>query len=495
MKKIINKAQSQSAALILGRVLHTLFSDVQLLRTYSMGAQFCYEIVASQSINEIFLEHIEREMLEQVEQSPVLEPIEMVAQNARELFKHRQQSFKDSYLDLPPKSLVSLVRIEDYYDLSPEAFQEKFEGVFKLTHIEYEDVEVVEKQIFRVTRICGVVAENKQELKKRLQALKQIHKVNHEACGVSQKLFNRAHLGWIFQSKGIEALEKLKNLFSSSFKEFDFQEVHFSKFSEELFKNSLKREFENNSLTSRQFTWAPAEFKVTNPFLKGLFSISNGLQNHFGVVVFQKQLLDECIYCLNFYLKMIKILDFSYEVEYSCGKQGAFVEKALKSCGIEEASQLSRKDAGIFFRLVDHWGRSLASFNLEIVLGQSEAYLNGSCDFSLEKLLGWLIEKEGGILSKKLKSLEVRFMSLKGGEDFLQEVLEFFKANNIVVTVDDQQEKLQKKLYKAFKEKIPCVGIIGEKEAAAKKITFREAEGREELFLTKEELLEKLSNL
>ncbi len=491
MKKDLNSSQSQSAALILGKALCNLFSEAQLLKSAASGPEFCYEIATSQKIPEEFLDLIDGEVFKLINSEVSFYPMEMMAQNAIELFNHQGQFLKEEVLKDEPRRIVHLVKIGEHYDLVQQEYQDSFDGAIKLTHLISQKKEL-SKGSYWVTQIYGIAASNKQKLKKRLQGQREIEKVSHQKRGSLLNLFSKFDQDWVFHPKGKLALKNLQAQMNTLFDDFGFQEIHCPNFSEKLFDKVLEHESSKNALPCRIMTWTQNPKLKSNPFLKGLFALSNGTQNNFRVLLEPQQLLEECIYCLKFYSKIIKILGFSYEVDYSCKKKAFSIEKALEECGLQANLLEGNKSDRIAFRLLDKWGRNLVTLSLELEELFDKDLLKGSCSLSLEKLVAWLIEENRGELPESIRPLEVRILPLQGTEKFVQEVSEYFKKNKILVTVDQTKEKLDTKLYRALKEQLPYIAIVGKREAETGKLTLRKGTCKTETWFTKEELLQEL---
>ncbi len=331
-----------------------------------------------------------------------------------------------------------------------------------------------------------------KRLKKRIHKQREIEKVSHQKRGPLLNLFSKIDQDWVFHPKGNLALKNLQVQMNTLFDDFGFQEIHCPRFSEQIFDKVLKDFSSKNSLPCRIMSWSQNPIEKSNLFLKDLFALSNGNQNNFRILLEPEQLHEECIYCLKFYSEIIKILGFSYEIDYSCKKKAYSIEKAMEECGLEGNQLQGNKSDRIDFRLLDKWGRSFVTLSLELEELFDKDLLKGSCSLSLEKLVAWLIEENKGELPESIRPVEVRILPLQGTEKFVEGVFEYFKKNKIFVTVDRTKEKLDTKLYRALKEQLPYIAIVGKREAETGKLTLRKGTCKKETCLTQEELLQEL---
>lgn len=491
MENSSNSARSQSAAILLGKALCNLFPGVQLIKGEGYGDEFYYEFHMPKPITSELLPVIQEEMLRMIHLGESFYPLEMVSKNAIELFKHLKQPLKVDLLKEEDRAIISLTRLDQHYDLVEQECQEVFEGTLKLSHLILNEMELSQGP-YPTIQIFGITGKDKQKLKKIAQKKKQQSKVQHQLLGPQMNLFNFEQGQCIFLPKGQKALSQLKKNMNEIFEEFNFQEISMPFSLNDTFKKFLERQ-DLSSPLKRTMCWNQNFHLETNPFYKGLLNLKEGTQNKFKIHCLSSEVLEECIYCLKFYLKIIKILGFSYEVEFDCKIWSSLVSKALDECGLNGRNIQIKANEVITFRLQDNWGRNLMNLDLKIEGStKGRVLLTGSTTQSLEKLLAWIMEENMGKLPREICPEEVHILSLKGGEAFVDEVHQYFKENKLHVTLDATEESLKIKLHKALLKKSTSIVIVGEKEQAEKKLTLRKATGKGQRMLTKEELLEEL---
>jgi len=94
---------------------------------------------------------------------------------------------------------------------------------------------------------------------------------------------------------------------------------------------------------------------------------------------------------------------------------------------------------------------------------------------STERFLAILIEHFAGAFPFWLAPLQVTILTINEKvETYAEEILKELKSKDIRAELDSRNESISKKIREAELQKIPYLLIIGEKEAAAKKIAVRE---------------------
>ena len=112
---------------------------------------------------------------------------------------------------------------------------------------------------------------------------------------------------------------------------------------------------------------------------------------------------------------------------------------------------------------------------------------------SIERFFGILIEHYAGKFPVWLAPVQLRLMFLvKECDAFKQEVVDACKAHGVRFDIDETNEKLGYKVRKAQLEKVPLVGIIGEKELQEKNITIRYRDTKNQSIYTIQELIKEI---
>lgn len=248
--------------------------------------------------------------------------------------------------------------------------------------------------------------------------------------------------------------------------------------------------------------------EIGDPTL-GLFSTTAFYADRAHLFCSEEKLLQESISSLHFILKIPKILGFEFEIVLSVSSEGAqkarskgmsLFQQTLEQAGVDYTVEKDYRIgtlASIDVRLVDSLGRRWTGPFLSIPEAGMPAgkgcMLTRSAFGSLERLTALLLEKKGGWLPLWLAPEQARILVASGkAEIYANEVLQTLRAQGVRATVESGEEKLKTQLYRAILEKVPCVILLGEREAKAKSLTVRFNGEIEEQNLTLDEFCTRL---
>ncbi len=478
-----------SFAKLLAYAVLDLFPQAQLICDWVKEDKFSYQFILKNKIDLVDLTVIE-DRITYLQNTPLeFKFMEMVPSNAAELFRAQNQYGLERALKRLAEPTINVIQINQFYDLNCfGASSEDAKKSFKLLSYKIEDKE---KNTFLT--ITGLAAQNKEELKKLLKAHKSLEKNSHTDIGPNLSLFNEE----LFLPKGLKLLKYLKKEIDTLFQSNQFEEI---KLLDQ--KNDFKKRLIGSgvlTLGSKYFLWHQKGRKSKNPLEYGLFKIKNHTCDHWISIVNSTSIVNECISCLNFYKQIIKILGFSYRVKVqgdSCSKLYEIISSALEQADLK-AEYIKGKDFEVCFEILDCYERTVLKpfWKIERVSlkeGGDCYAIEGTVCTSLEMLLAQLIEHYKGKLPLKWGGEQLKILTLDEGQTYAMELYEFFKRNNILVTIDSSEQKLSAKLSRACKEKVPNLAIIGKKELEQNKLTVRTQSFSGEKRCSKEELLEDL---
>ena len=99
---------------------------------------------------------------------------------------------------------------------------------------------------------------------------------------------------------------------------------------------------------------------------------------------------------------------------------------------------------------------------------------------SLERFLGILIENYAGAFPLWLSPIQIELLPIADRHvEYAQKVYETLKAAGIRVNLNMDKSTLQAKIREATLQKVPFMGIIGDKEIAAEAVSIRSREGND----------------
>jgi len=230
--------------------------------------------------------------------------------------------------------------------------------------------------------------------------------------------------------------------------------------------------------------------------LNGLFRVREITQDDSHVFLKENQIEQEIINLLNMvkeYYAAITVepeFFFSNRPENFMGEISSWdkaeeaLQNALKKQGIKYG--LKDKDGAFYgpkidVNIKDVFGRSwqVATIQLDFQLPERFGceYINSKGDKktpvlihaaifgSFERMIGVLIEHFGGAFPVWLSPVQVKIISVSEKHiEFCKKLADEFRAQNIRIEVDSNDETVGNKIRKARTEKIPYVLVIGDKE-------------------------------
>lgn len=115
---------------------------------------------------------------------------------------------------------------------------------------------------------------------------------------------------------------------------------------------------------------------------------------------------------------------------------------------------------------------------------------------SHERFIGFLIEHFGGAFPVWLSPVQVALLPIADRHrDYAQSIFEQLQAKKIRVELNDKQETLQTKIRDATLQKVPYIGIIGDKEVEKKTvISLRTRDGQDMGQMTTTSFLQKIQD-
>lgn len=112
---------------------------------------------------------------------------------------------------------------------------------------------------------------------------------------------------------------------------------------------------------------------------------------------------------------------------------------------------------------------------------------------SLERFLGILLEHHKGLLPFWISPVQIKVLTITDEQkEYAQDITNMLKMHGVRVELDNSSSPLSAQIKDAQTEKIPWMIVIGKKEMEANTITLRYHNGKQELNVTHEQLLEKI---
>ncbi len=348
----------QTALEVLASTMIELFPGVKLISGKVTNLGFFYDFLIEQPVTQEMAVLIEEHMRGLVKEKIEIESLDMMRENAMEMFRHQKQPYKVEELQNCPDNIVQVWKAGKFYDFCTGPFAEdtSVAGAFKLQKIQRKTVSLPIKEKngetnfekLQVIRITGTACAGKKELKEFLKKLQKAKESEHLLLGFSMDLFKieddhcQDSIFWL--PKGQFVRDALLNFLQSENHKLKVQSVTTPNLRKtEFLKKSLidsdsslkfKIEGEDYLLSSekapshallyksrlRHFTDLPIRyFEVSESFfagsssaLDGLFKSRTFLTDQAHIFCSAAEVLNEVISSLQLIDKTVKILGFEY---------------------------------------------------------------------------------------------------------------------------------------------------------------------------------------
>lgn len=395
------------SAELLAYAMCRLFPKMKLIAGSATDTGSYYDFAADIPITDSLCQLLEEEMRGLIKADTEVRHLEMMRENAAAFFEHRSQPLVAAQAASAPRNTVSLIQIDDFFDLAPSlpTTTTLEGGAIKILEIEKVDVSVAQVGSVQAWRIHMTAQTDNQKLKQFLKKWQQAKKIDHRLLGSEMTLFespdDQACIDWLWHPKGTMLRETLMSWWQNELSTIGFQNVASPPFAQtallKLAKNKTSTEHYSSSLLLEEtpYTLAPpparaharlfaakqrfaeelpiryAEWNYTlntctNGQIYGLLR-SRISSCHYGhIFCLSDQLQEELISSLHFISKTVTIMGFEHYWQmkpYARSATGDSADKAmaaaLSACGIEYRLCDKRNPEGPVAELIvtDHLGR------------------------------------------------------------------------------------------------------------------------------------------
>ncbi|MFI5334505.1 MAG: His/Gly/Thr/Pro-type tRNA ligase C-terminal domain-containing protein [Chlamydiales bacterium] len=434
------------------------------------GSDFVFPFVFSAEL----LPLIEEKMREIMKEKRAVKMLEMAPVSASAFLMHKKQTLLAEAIQDSEESLVSLIQMGEFIDVCASGLSGTYPTYFKLLNFS-------EQKIYkgsRVTRISGAAFETKEALKSFLKKHESFPQRDHLRIGQELDLFTFIEERLFWHPRG----EQVRNLFldfwKSEMTKHNFELISTVEASDNLTENHTKY----FQATGRPRLAETSLVTLDDPmgWERGLLTPKRGVVDRAHLFCSRSDLLKESISCLQFIVRIFKILQFKFRLVLCSSGEGEqrekevtfSLEKALHHLGHVYTIE-KRRETAIELFVQDGMGQEwkTAFFKVDRRLPKEEILL-----FSLfnpmEKLIALLLEDGEGYLPLWLAPEQVRVIGVKEDE-YTQEVMDLLLRKGIRSAKDIRGEKLAVRLHEAMQRKIPWLLVVGEQEKEQKLVTAR----------------------
>lgn len=202
------------AAALLADAIVKIVPQAKLLKGGSADIGFYYDFLVKQLVTKDLFPAIEETMRSTIREGISIKRLEMIPAVAEGLFEEMGQEEKAGECMESPLQILPIIRIGNFYDV---ATLEGIETTAELKAFELIDCSEIPSDDlakgWKILRIKGIAAPNRQVIKESFKSLKEIQRRNHQLSGSAMGLFEKpglqaAPLSWL--PKGVLLQDALK---------------------------------------------------------------------------------------------------------------------------------------------------------------------------------------------------------------------------------------------------------------------------------------------
>jgi threonyl-tRNA synthetase len=501
---------NQTAAVLLAVAVVELFPDALMLGGQGTSKYFYYDFVFPFEFKSNFLSLIEERMRLIIREKRPLRSMDMMPSNAAALMLHNHQKIAADQLMQVQRATVQIVQIGSFSVYNQHQLLDNLLiPFFKI--LEGYPLEACK---LKAIRIVGSASLEKESLKEKIRQ-PAISSLSHLKLAAEMSLCEPMEESgmWYWRPKGEQLRQQFIGLWRNEFVREDFNLIS-SPISliENGREGSIRQShreyfFRCGASKIAEMAWISNEDFHDSSL--GLLSPKAFFGDRIHIFCSDEKFLEECISSLHFILKIPKILGFEFEIVLSISSAGAQKAKAKRLAIFQQVLEKTGFDytlekeyradtlASIDIRFSDSLGRRwtgpfLSMPNVAMPPGKG-TMLAISAFGSLERICALLLEKKGGWIPLRLVPQQVRILvATRIMDSYANEVYEALSSQGIRVTLENGEEKLKTRLYRAMIEKIPYVLLFGEREKKAKMLTVRAYGKNEEQVLSLDEFCMRL---
>ncbi|EPB1146782.1 threonine--tRNA ligase [Campylobacter jejuni] len=548
-----------SCAHLMAQAIKSLYPEAKFFVGPVIEDGFYYDFRVESKIGEEDLVKIEKKMKELAEAKIEILKYEITKNEA--LAKFQNDDLKQEVLLRIPDGAVSIYKQGEFEDLcrGPHVPNTKFLRFFKLTRVAGAYLGGDEKREM-LTRIYGTAFADKESLKEYLTIIEEAKKRDHRKLGTELKLFTfDDEIGGglpIWLSNGARLRSKLEHMLYKIHRLRGYEPVrgpellkadawkisgHYANYKENMYFTQIDEQeygikpmncvghikiYQSDVRSYRDLPLKFFEYGVVHRHeksgvLHGLFRVREFTQDDAHIFCMPSQIKEQVLEILAFVDNLMKLFDFSYEMEISTKPEKAIGDdeiweiatKALKEAldkqglkyGIDEGGGAfygPKIDIKITDALKRKWqcGTIQVDFNLpsrfklEYTDSDNEkkqpVVLHRAILGSFERFIGILTEHCAGefpffIAPTAVGIAPIGEAHIAYAKEIQKELLEL----NIDSEVYEKNESLSKKIRIAEKQKLPMILVLGDDEVAKRSVALRDRRAKEQKNLSLDEFI------
>ncbi|KAJ9734219.1 threonine--tRNA ligase [Campylobacter jejuni] len=548
-----------SCAHLMAQAIKSLYPEAKFFVGPVIEDGFYYDFRVESKIGEEDLVKIEKKMKELAEAKIEISKYEITKNEA--LAKFQNDDLKQEVLLRIPDGAVSIYKQGEFEDLcrGPHVPNTKFLRFFKLTRVAGAYLGGDEKREM-LTRIYGTAFADKESLKEYLTIIEEAKKRDHRKLGTELKLFTfDDEIGGglpIWLSNGARLRSKLEHILYKIHRLRGYEPVrgpellkadawkisgHYANYKENMYFTQIDEQeygikpmncvghikiYQSDVRSYRDLPLKFFEYGVVHRHeksgvLHGLFRVREFTQDDAHIFCMPSQIKEQVLEILAFVDNLMKLFDFSYEMEISTKPEKAIGDdeiwevatKALKEALDEQGLKYGIDEGGgafygpkIDIKITDALKRKWqcgtiqvdfnlpSRFKLEYTDSDNEkkqpVMLHRAILGSFERFIGILTEHCAGefpffIAPTAVGIVPIGEAHIAYAKEIQKELLEL----NIDSEVYEKNESLSKKIRTAEKQKLPMILVLGDDEMAKRSVALRDRRAKEQKNLSLDEFI------
>ncbi|HEF9987858.1 TPA: threonine--tRNA ligase [Campylobacter coli] len=548
-----------SCAHLMAQAIKSLYPEAKFFVGPVIEDGFYYDFRVNSKIGEEDLAKIEKKMKELAEAKQEIEKYEITKNEA--IAKFKDDDLKQEVLLRIPDGKVSIYKQGEFEDLcrGPHVPNTKFLRNFSLTRVAGAYLGGDEKREM-LTRIYGTAFADKESLKEYLTIIEEAKKRDHRKLGTELKLFTfDDEIGGglpIWLSNGARLRSKLEHMLYKIHRLRGYEPVrgpellkadawkisgHYANYKENMYFTQIDEQeygikpmncvghikiYQSDVRSYRDLPLKFFEYGVVHRHeksgvLHGLFRVREFTQDDAHIFCMPSQIKEQVLEILAFVDNLMKLFDFSYEMEISTKPAKAIGDdeiwdtatKALKEALDEQGLKYGIDEGGgafygpkIDIKITDALKRKWqcgtiqvdfnlpSRFKLEYTDSDNEkkqpVMLHRAILGSFERFIGILTEHCAGefpffIAPTAVGIVPIGEAHIAYAKEIQKELLEL----NIDSEVYEKNESLSKKIRIAEKQKLPMILVLGDDEVAKRSVALRDRRAKEQKNLSLEEFI------
>ncbi|EKP4940338.1 threonine--tRNA ligase [Campylobacter jejuni] len=548
-----------SCAHLMAQAIKSLYPEAKFFVGPVIEDGFYYDFRVESKIGEEDLVKIEKKMKELAEAKIEISKYEITKNEA--LAKFQNDDLKQEVLLRIPDGAVSIYKQGEFEDLcrGPHVPNTKFLRFFKLTRVAGAYLGGDEKREM-LTRIYGTAFADKESLKEYLTIIEEAKKRDHRKLGTELKLFTfDDEIGGglpIWLSNGARLRSKLEHMLYKIHRLRGYEPVrgpellkadawkisgHYANYKENMYFTQIDEQeygikpmncvghikiYQSDVRSYRDLPLKFFEYGVVHRHeksgvLHGLFRVREFTQDDAHIFCMLSQIKEQVLEILAFVDNLMKLFDFSYEMEISTKPEKAIGDdeiwevatKALKEALDEQGLKYGIDEGGgafygpkIDIKITDALKRKWqcgtiqvdfnlpSRFKLEYTDSDNEkkqpVMLHRAILGSFERFIGILTEHCAGefpffIAPTAVGIVPIGEAHIAYAKEIQKELLEL----NIDSEVYEKNESLSKKIRIAEKQKLPMILVLGDDEVVKRSVALRDRRAKEQKNLSLDEFI------